>query len=114
MKNPAPIYRYMFLAAVGFLFVGMLFTMIGIPADELFSVLGGVTTLVFYTIFSKADQSYRKANYPRHVVVYCLVIGQITKSFDLGIGTYLFLLALVAMIVWLVWSVLENLPPSED
>ncbi|MBP9152483.1 MAG: hypothetical protein KBF73_09395 [Flavobacteriales bacterium] len=113
MKNPSSIVRYSFIAAIGFLVVGILFTIIGWPAAELFSILGGVASLVFYGIFSCASVSYSKSVYPRHIAFGALVIGQILKSLNVGFGSYLFLIALVAFLVWVVWSVLENLPASE-
>lgn len=114
MKNPAPVYRYMFIASMGFLFVGMLFTITGIPADELFSILGGIGVLVFYVLFAKAAVQSQRSNYPRHIAVLSIIGGQILRSFGLAFGTYFFLIALVAILVWITWSVLERLPPSEQ
>lgn len=114
MKNPALIYRYMFIASMGFLFVGMLFTITEIPAAELFSVLGGVGVLVFYVLFSKAAIQSQTSNYPRHIAILSVIIGQVLKSFEIAAGTYLFLIALIASLVWITWSVLEHLPPSEQ
>lgn len=113
MKNPAPVYRFMFIAAMGFLLVGVLFTITGIPAAELFSVLGGISVLTFYILFSRAAIQSPKSNYPRHLAVLAIITGQILKSFDVAEGTYLFLIALVAILIWITWSVLENLPSSD-
>ncbi|MCF8461652.1 MAG: hypothetical protein K9G46_13090 [Flavobacteriales bacterium] len=114
MKNPSSIVRYSFIAAIGFLFVGILFTIIGWPAAELFSILGGVASLVFYNIFTRASIAPSKSAYPRHLAFGLLVVGQILKSLQVGLGSYLFLVALVAFLIWVVWSVLEQLPPSEE
>ncbi len=114
MKSPAPVYRLMFIAVIGFLLVGVLFSITGIPASELFSVLGGVGTLIFYYLFTRASVKTNRSDIARHLVVVSLVAGQILKSFDLAIGTYLFLFAFVFVLVWITWSVLENLPPSEQ
>ncbi len=114
MKNPAPVYRLMFIAAMGFLLVGVLFSITGIPAAELFSILGGVAVLVFYFLFSKASVKPNRSAMARHFVVVSVVAGQILKSFDQAIGTYLFLIAFIFVLVWVVWSVLEELPPSEQ
>lgn len=104
----------MFIAAMGFFLVGTLFTIIGIPAAELFSFLGGVGVLAFYILFSRAAIRTQKSNYARHVVVLSLILGQILKSFEVAFGTYFFLIALIAILVWITWSVLEGLPPSEQ
>lgn len=114
MKNPAPVYRFMFIAAMGFLLVGILFTMTAIPAAELFSTIGGLAVLTLYGLFSKAAVRNPKSTYPRHLAIASLVIGQILKSFDIAAGAYLLLVALVAILVWITWSVLEKLPPSEQ
>jgi hypothetical protein len=114
MQNPSSFVRYSFIAAIGFLLVGILFTIIKWPAAELFSILGGVTSLVFYGIFSRASVANSKSVYSRHLAFGCLVIGQILKSLQVGFGSYLFLVALVAFLFWIVWSVLENLPPSSE
>ena len=112
MKNPAPVYRYMFIISIGFLLVGMRFTITGIPAAELFSVLGGISVLTFYILFSRAAIQTQKSNLPRHFTVLSIIIGQVLKSFEIAEGTYLFLIALVSILVWITWSVLEKLPPS--
>ncbi|MCF8461308.1 MAG: hypothetical protein K9G46_11340 [Flavobacteriales bacterium] len=114
MQNPSSFVRYSFIVAIGFLFVGILFTIIGWPAAELFSILGGVASLVFYGIFTHASVASSKSVYPRHLTFGLLVVGQILKSLQVGFGSYLFLVALVAFLIWVVWSVLEQLPPSED
>lgn len=114
MKNPSSLLRYSFIVALGFLFVGILFTIIGWSAAELFSILGGVASVVFYGIFSRASVSTLRSVYPRHLAFGALVSGQILKSLQVGFGSYLFLIALVALLVWIAWSVLEKLPPSED
>lgn len=114
MKNPSPLYRYSFIAAIGFLFIGVLFTMVKWPAAELFSILGGTSTVVFYILFNRAAVVKRKSAYPRHVAFLALATAIVLKSFGLSAGSYVMLVALVAVLVWFVWSVLEELPPSED
>jgi hypothetical protein len=114
MKNPSPVYRYLFIVAMGFFLVGILFTITKTSAAELFSVLGGASLLVFYGLFSFASDKKNKSVYPRHLAVLSLVIGQITKSFNLVFGSYLLFVAFIAVLVWITWSVLEDLPPSEQ
>ena len=114
MKNPAPVYRFMFIAAMGFLLVGILFTITKTPAAGLFSILGGTSVLVFYSLFSIGSETKNKSVYARHIAVLALIIGQVTKSFELVFGSYLLFVAFVAVLVWITWSVLEDLPPSKE
>jgi hypothetical protein len=114
MKNPSPLLRYSFVAAIGFLFVGVLFTMVKWPAANLFAVLGGVSTTIFYVLFNRAAAVKRTSAYPRHVAFLALVTAVILKSFGLSVGAHFMLISFVALLVWLAWSVLEELPPSED
>ncbi|MCF8275395.1 MAG: hypothetical protein K9J17_01570 [Flavobacteriales bacterium] len=114
MKNPSPLIRYSFIAAIGFLFVGALFTMVKWPAAELFAILGGASTVALYVLFNRAAAVKRTSAYPRHAAFLALVTAIVLKSFGLSIGSYFMFIALVAVLVWFVWSVLEELPPSED
>ncbi|MGB0367967.1 MAG: hypothetical protein ACPGU4_09085 [Flavobacteriales bacterium] len=113
MKNPKSVYRYMFIASMGFFLVGILFTITKTPAAELFSVLGGISLLAFYSLLSNASEKKSKAVYARHAAVVFLIVGQTIKSFGITAGSYLLLIAFVAVLVWITWSVLEGLPPSE-
>ena len=114
MKNPSPIYRYGYIAAIGFLFVGVLFSITRWPAAGLFSVVGGVASLVFYVIFNSAAVVKRGSDLARHVTFGALVVGQTLRALGQSVGSYFLFLALIGLLVWIVWSVLESLPPSED
>ena len=114
MKNPSPIQRGLFVGAVCFLLISVLFSITGIPAADLFSVLGGTLTLGFYAFFVKNGQSTKRSLYARHLTLLLLVAAIILKSFELSVGSFFFLAAFVTFLVWFVWSVLEELPPSED
>jgi hypothetical protein len=114
MKNPSSISRGLFVGSVGFLLVSVLFNITGIPAAQVFSTVGGLVSLGFYAVFSKSSVQKRKSDYARHTTFITLVTAIVLKSFDVSIGTYLFLVAFVAFLVWFTWSVLERLPPSED
>ena len=102
------------MAAMGFFLVGFLFTVTKTPAAELFSVIGGVSLLAFYGLFSFASEKKNKSVYARHLAVVSLIIGQIAKSFSLAFGSYLLFVAFIAVLVWITWSVLEDLPASEE
>lgn len=114
MKNPNPIYRYGFVASIGFLFVGVLFKITHWPAAGLFSVVGGVASLVFYVVFHRAAVVKRGSDVIRHVTFGAFVVGQVLRGLDRSEGSYLLFVALVCFLVWVAWSVLESLPPSED
>ena len=114
MKNPSSFVRYSFLISLGFLFVGILFTMTGWPAAELFSIIGGVASLVLYGLFSRVSTGRVRSVYPRHVAFGALVVAQILRSLHIAAGSYFLLVALAAFIIWLAWSVLEQLPPAEN
>jgi hypothetical protein len=114
MKNPPPIYRGLFVVSIGFLLVSVLFSATKIPGAGLFSVIGGVVSLTFYIIFNRVSGAKLRSNYAKHATIFSLVLGIVLKSFEVGIGTYLFLVAFVCFLVWFAWSVLEQLPPSSN
>lgn len=114
MKNPSPILRGLFVAGIGALLVSVLFSVAGWPAAELFACLGGTSTLVLYFVFERASVLKHRSRFARHVMVLALIVAIVLKSFDVAAGSFLFLVAFMALLVWLAWSVLEELPPSED
>ncbi len=114
MKNPSSISRGLFVGSIGFLLVSVLFSVTGIPAAQVFSTVGGLVSLGFYAVFSKSGLQKRKSDYARHATFIALVTAIVLKSFEVSIGTYLFLVAFIAFLIWFTWSVLEQLPPSED
>tara|TARA_R110000868_G_scaffold135183_1_gene347511 strand:- start:962 stop:1309 length:348 start_codon:yes stop_codon:yes gene_type:complete len=114
MQNPSPIIRGLFVGSIGFLLVSVLFSVTGIPAAQVFSCVGGFFSLVFYTVFSKSSIQKRNSDYARHVTFVVLVTAIVLKSFEVGAGSYLFLIAFIAFLVWFTWSVLEQLPPSSE
>lgn len=113
MKNPPTILRGLFVAFMGFLLVSVLFSVTGIPAAQLFSCVGGLAALSLYVVFSMATSQKKKSDHARHIMFLALVVAIILKSFDIAVGTYLFLLAFVAFLIWFTWQVLEQLPPAE-
>ncbi|MBI1287019.1 MAG: hypothetical protein GC178_05510 [Flavobacteriales bacterium] len=114
MKNPSPILRGLFICGVGALLVSVQFSIVGWPAADIFSCLGGISTLVFYFLFDRVAVVKRKSRFPRHVTVVALITAIVLKSFEIAIGSWFFLIAFMAFLVWLAWSVLEELPPSSD
>lgn len=114
MKNPSPIYRYGFIASVGFLFVGVLFNVTHWPSAGMFSVIGGVASMTFYGLFYRAATVKRGSDMVRHVTFGAFVVGQIIRGLGQSFGTYFLFLALIGFLVWVTWSILETLPPSED
>ena len=114
MQNPSPIQRGLFVGAIGFLLISVLFSVTGFPASQLFSVLGGVLSLGFYVVFVRKSEQKRRSDYARHVTFLVLVIAIILKSFAISAGSYVFLAAFMAFLVWFTWSVLEQLPPASD
>jgi hypothetical protein len=114
MKNPSIISRGLFVGSIGFLLVSVLFSVTGIPAAQVFSTVGGAFALGFYAIFSTSSIQKRKSDYARHATFVTLVTAIVLKSFEIGVGSYLFLVAFIVFLVWFTWSVLERLPPSED
>jgi|GEM_PF-1104062 len=113
MKNPSSISRGLFVGSIGFLLVSVLFSVTGIPAAQVFSTVGGFFSLGFYAFFVKSSQQKKRSDYARHTTFLALVMAIVLKSFEIGAGSYLFLVAFIAFLVWFSWSVLEQLPPAE-
>ena len=113
MQNPSSISRGLFVGSIGFLLVSVLFSVTGIPAAQVFSIIGGLVSLGLYAFFVKSSPQKKRSDYARHATYMTLVIAIILKSFEIGAGTYLFIVAFIAFLVWFAWSVLEQLPPTE-
>ena len=114
MKSPSPILRGSFVGGVGALLVSVLFSVNGWPAAELFAILGSLTTVSLYALFSIKAEKKKASNYPRHLLILSLTAAIILKSFGLAAGSWLFLIAFLAFLIWFTWSVLEELPPSNN
>jgi len=113
MKNPNKFHRGLFIVFIGFVVVGVFFTISKWPAASLFTVIGGVGSLFYYGWFSRASMQTNRSMIARHVAISSFIIGQVLKVFDLGFGTYFIIVSLISFLVWLVWSVLENLPAEK-
>jgi hypothetical protein len=113
-RIPSQLERGLFIVSLGFVLVGLLFTILKIPANDLFSCLGGAASIYFYVRFQWVTVQRQRSDFARHVAFSAFIIGQVLKSVDVAFGIYLFLLALIAFLVWVGWSVLASLPGSEE
>jgi len=111
---PTQLERGLFIVSLGFVLIGLLFTILKIPANDLFSCLGGAASLFFYGRFQWVAVQRQRSDFPRHVAFSAFILGQVLKSLGIAFGIYLFLLALIAFLVWVCWSVLSSLPPLEE
>ena len=114
MNSPNKIHRGLFIASIGFVVVGVFFTISKWPAASLFTVIGGAGSLFYYGWFSRISMNTGRSLIARHVAISVFILGQVLKAFDLAFGTYFIILSLMGFLVWLVWSVLETLPPQEE
>ncbi|MFC2175423.1 hypothetical protein ACFLR1_00455 [Bacteroidota bacterium] len=114
MKTPSKIHRGLFIVSIGFLVVGVLLTLLAIPAANLFTVIGALGSLFYYAWFSRFSKSNTRAVYARHAAISTFIIGQVLKAFQIGVGTFFIAISLLAFLTWLVWAVLEALPTLED
>jgi len=114
MKNPNKFHRGLFIVFVGFVVVGVFFTISKWPAASLFTVIGGVGSLFYYAWFSRISKTTGRSLIVRHVAITAFILGQVLKAFGIEFGTYFIIVSLISFLVWLVWAVLENLPSEEE